>query len=63
VLYGKEAESRDITLKLEYEVPGSNALFNKVVVSKVILRTPPVSVHIDGPDKLSVGQVLRRSII
>jgi hypothetical protein len=57
VLYGKEAESRDITLKLEYEVPGSNALFNKVVVSKVILRTPPVSVHIDGPDKLSVGQV------
>ncbi len=56
VLYGSEGEKRDVTLKLEYQVPGSNALFTKIKQSEVILRTPPISVSIDGPEKLSVGQ-------
>lgn len=55
-LYGSESETRDITLKLEYKVAGSNALFTKVVTQQVILRTPPISVGIDGPDKISIGQ-------
>jgi uncharacterized repeat protein (TIGR01451 family) len=55
-LYGAEAESRDITVKFEYKVPGSNAAFSKVVVTTMILKTPPISVHIDGPKILSVGQ-------
>ncbi|MEN9337773.1 MAG: hypothetical protein RIQ41_87 [Candidatus Parcubacteria bacterium] len=57
VLYGSEAEARDITLKLEYKVPGSNALFSKVVVSQVVLKSPPLSIRIEGPDSLSAGQV------
>ncbi len=56
VLYGAEAESRDITLKLEYRVPGSNALFNKIVTAPVVLKTPPISVGVEGPDSISVGQ-------
>lgn len=56
VLYGSESETRDIVLKLEYQVPGSNAIFTKLVTTQVILRTPPISVSIEGPDKLSVGQ-------
>ncbi len=55
-LYGSEAESRDITVKLEYKVSGSNAIFSKVLTTPVILKTPPISVHIDGPELLSVGQ-------
>jgi hypothetical protein len=55
-LYGSEAESRDITVKFEYKVPGSNASFSKVVVSQMVLKTPPLSVTIDGPKLLSVGQ-------
>jgi hypothetical protein len=55
-LYGSESETRDITLKLEYKVAGSGALFTKLVTVPVILRTPPISVGIDGPDKLSSGQ-------
>ena len=55
-LYGSEGEARDITVKLEYKVPGSNAKFSKVAVSQVVLKSPPISVHIDGPDTLSVGQ-------
>lgn len=56
VLYGSESETRDIVLKLEYQVPGSNAIFTKIVNAQVVLRTPPISVGIEGPDKLSVGQ-------
>lgn len=56
ILYGAEAESRDITLKLEYKVSGSNALFNKTLTSQVVLKTPPISVTVDGPESLSIGQ-------
>lgn len=56
VLYGSEAEKRDLTLKLEYKVAGSNAVFNKVVDTSTVLKTPPIAVHIDGPKILSVGQ-------
>lgn len=55
-LYGSESESRDVTLKLEYKIAGSNATFSKVAVKTVVLKTPPISVHIDGPNTLSVGQ-------
>lgn len=55
-LYGSEAESRDITVKFEYKVPGSNASFSKAVVTQMVLKSPPLSVAIDGPKLLSVGQ-------
>jgi hypothetical protein len=55
-LFGREGEERALTLKLEYKVAGSNAVFEKIVNTHTILRAPPVSVHIEGPDKLSVGQ-------
>lgn len=55
-VYGAEAESRDLAVKLEYKVAGSNAIFNKVVTQSVTLKTPPMSVHIDGPSTLSHGQ-------
>ena len=55
-LYGAESETRDIVLKLEYKVAGSNAVFSKLVTASVILRTPPISVNIEGPGVLSVGQ-------
>ena len=55
-LYGSESETRVITLKLEYKVAGSNATFSKLVTTSVVLRTPPISVSINGPETLSVGQ-------
>lgn len=57
VLYGEEASSRDIIIKLEYKVPGSSALFSKILTTTSVLKTPPVSVHMDGPDTLSPGQL------
>ncbi len=56
VLYGSEAEKRDLTLKLEYKVAGSNAVFSKVITTSTVLKTPPIAVHVDGPKILSIGQ-------
>ncbi len=56
ILYGSEGEARDLVVKLEYKVRGSNALFTKVVAAHVVLRTPPISVVIEAPNKISVGQ-------
>ncbi len=56
MVYGAESEARDITVKLEYKIKGSKALFSKAVTTQVVLKTPPVAVHVSGPDTLSVGQ-------
>lgn len=63
LLYGSESEKRDLVVKLEYKVAGSNAIFTKVITSQVILRTPPISVTINGPSKLSLGQVSTYSLV
>ncbi len=55
-LYGSEAETRDVTVKLDYKVKGSNAVFSKTGVAHVVLKTPPLSIQVSGPKLLSVGQ-------
>ncbi len=57
VVYGKEADARTITVKLDYKVAGANAVFNKVIMTSVILKTPPIAVDVDGPITLVQGQV------
>lgn len=52
-LYGSENTSRDITGRLEYKVTGSNAVFSKSVVTTTLLKTPPVSVHIESEGVIS----------
>ena len=56
-MFGREAEARDINIKLEYKIPGSNAVFNKIVTVSTIIKTPSVSVHIDGPDNIVAGKI------
>jgi hypothetical protein len=55
-VYGGESESRDITIKLDYKVNGLNQSFSKVAVTQVVLKTPPLSVHVEGPTLLTAGQ-------
>jgi Domain of unknown function DUF11 len=56
VFYGGESEARDVSLKLEYKVAGSNAVFSKIVTKTIVLKTPPISVQIEGPALMSSGQ-------
>jgi len=51
-LYGPENTTRTIEARLEYKVEGSNAVFNKIVTVNSILKTPPVSVHVDAPARV-----------
>lgn len=55
-LYGAEADTRNISVKLEYKVAGANATFDKTVTTSVVLKTPPLAVHIKGPTTLVQGQ-------
>lgn len=56
-LFGSEGEARDVTARLEYKVAGSNARFSKTMVTQIVLKSPSVSILIEGPDTLSVGQL------
>lgn len=47
-VYGAENEKRDIVVRLQYKVAGSNAIFNKDSLATVLLKSPPVAVHITG---------------
>ncbi len=55
-LYGAEADTRNISVKLEYKVAGANATFDKTVTTSVVLKTPPLAVHVKGPTTLVQGQ-------
>lgn len=56
ILYGGEAEQRDIVVKLEYNIAGSSYAFSKTITASTVLKTPPIAVHIDSPQLLSIGQ-------
>lgn len=56
VLYGAESDTRVISVKLEYKVAGANATFEKNANTSVVLKTPPVTLHVDGPSTLVKGQ-------
>lgn len=55
-LYGAAEETRVISVKLEYKVAGANAVFDKSVTTQVVLKTPPLSINIEGPNSLVQGQ-------
>lgn len=57
VFYGEEGSARDVVVKLEYKVAGSNAVFSKTDTKTTILKTPPIGIYIDGPELLSRGQI------
>ena len=54
--FGSEAEAKDVDIKLEYKVAGSNAVFSKTAKAQTIIKTPSVSVRLDGPSSLYQGQ-------
>ena len=55
-LYGAESDTRQISVKLEYKIARANAVFSKTVSTSVVLKTPPISVAIEGPSNLVQGQ-------
>lgn len=56
IVYGSEGESRDFSVNISYKVAGSNAVFSKTMTQGVVIKTPPLSVHVDGPKNVSIGE-------
>lgn len=55
-LLGDKDEVKTITLKLEYQVAGSNAVFSKVKKYDITIGSSPVILNVASPQEVSAGQ-------
>jgi len=56
VLFGEENEEKDIVVKLEYRVSGSNAVFVKEILYTINISSSPVSVSMDLLKEVNANQ-------
>jgi hypothetical protein len=57
-LFGQEGEIKNINIGIEYQVPGSNAVFDKNKNFEIALSAAPIIVNIDGLTEISSGQII-----
>lgn len=55
ILYGPLEDKRPLTVRLDYKIKGSNALFPKESSTEVTLSTPPLSLAIEGSENVVSG--------
>ena len=55
-LFGDEGDNKEITVEVEYQVPGSNAIFSKKKVFSIILNAAPARISVTGLKEVSSGQ-------
>ncbi len=55
-LYGPENSQKQITAHLEFRVSGSNAVYDKDEAANITIRTSPVRLTLDAPDKAIPNQ-------
>lgn len=56
VIYGQENTSKDINVRVEYRVAGSNAIFRKEKTYSLLLTSSPLGVQVSGPQEVYAGQ-------
>lgn len=56
VFYGQEGMPQKVRARLEYTIPGSNAIFEKETEVDFLVGSSPVSVSIDSPTNAVAGQ-------
>ena len=56
VVYGQENTSKDINVRVEYRVKGSNAVFRKEKTYALLLTSSPLSLQVNGPQEVYAGQ-------
>ena len=61
-LFGEQGSTQTITLTLQFSVPGSNAIFQKVKEYPVNISSAPVSMTVDAPSTISPNQELNINI-
>src|SRR5690606_33301324 len=61
-IFGQQGSTRDISITLEYRVPGSNAIFFKQKVYTINISSAPVNLLVTGPENSGSNQNLSFSI-
>ncbi len=56
-LFGEEGDAKEITVAIEYKIPGSNAIFDTKKVFDIVLTAAPVRLVVNGLKEISSGQV------
>lgn len=56
VFFGPEGSSQRLLVTLEYQIPGSSAIFVKQVSSDFTIGSSPVSLSVSAPDEAIAGQ-------
>lgn len=56
VLFGEENTSQQMVVAIEYRIDGSNAIFFKEKVYEVVLSSSPLSVLVEGVERVPSGQ-------
>lgn len=57
ILYGEENTQKDIKLKVEYRISGSNAIFSKEKVFTVLISSSPVNMVVNNPVEINANQL------
>lgn len=61
-LFGEENSNQEITVGIEYRLPGSNAIFEKEKKFEIVLSTSPVRLAVSGLREISSGQELELTL-
>jgi hypothetical protein len=56
VLFGEENSQKEISINVEYRIPGSNAVFNKQKIYSLLVNSSPVNIKIVGVDEVNSNQ-------
>lgn len=56
VLYGEQGLSRTLTARLNYQLAGSTATFEKTQTFSVVISSSPISLTVDGPSSVAANQ-------
>lgn len=62
-LYGALQEKRPLTVRLDYKIKGSNAIFPKETSTEVTLSTPPLFVNIEGVESVISGEQTEYTLV
>jgi len=62
VMFGEENTEKDFIINVEYRPEGSSATFSKNKEYTFVLTTSPVSLSLDVPDEINIGEKIKISI-
>lgn len=63
IFYGPEGSPQRISARLEYSIPGSNAVFEREAAAEFTVGSSPISVVVDAPNKAVTGEEFSMDLV